>query len=63
MISEHDIKAFMDQANEAVSEEDRQVEFKEEGEDFILYFDKFLLAYTKELVKVMDKYYQATLFK
>ncbi len=63
MISEHDIKAFIDQANEAVSEEERTVEFKEDGEDMVLTFDKFLFAFTRELLKIVDKHYNPTLFK
>lgn len=63
MISEHDIKAFIDQANEAVPEQDRQVELKEDGEDMVLTFDKFLFSFTRELLKIVDKHYNPTLFK
>lgn len=55
MINEHDIKDFMDRANEAVADEDRAIDMEEDGGDLVLNFDKFLLAYTKELFKLWEQ--------
>lgn len=49
MINEHDIADMMDQAFKEMPEEKKQVEFKTEGDEGILDFEKFLLGYTEAL--------------
>lgn len=47
MINEHDIADMMDQAYDAIPEEKKQVEYKTEGDEGIIDFKPFLMAYTK----------------
>ena len=49
MINEHDIADMMDQAYKSIPEVSRKVSLVPEGEDHVLDFKPFLMAYTEAL--------------
>lgn len=55
MINEHDIADMMDQAFQAMPEEKKKVEFKTEGDEGFIDFEKFLLGYTEALYGIFVK--------
>lgn len=54
MINEHDIKDMMDDVMDNLTEEERQVDYKEEDGEIILDMQGFLLNYTKNLLEMLD---------
>lgn len=55
MINEHDIRDMMDQAMERLTEDERQIDFKEEDGEIVMVMETFLVNYTKKILEMLQE--------
>lgn len=55
MINEHDIRDMMDQAMGSLTEDERQIDFKEEDGEIVMVMETFLVNYTKKILEMLQE--------
>lgn len=55
MINEHDIRDMMDQAMGSLTEDERQINFKEEDGELVMVMETFLVNYTKKILEMLQE--------